>query len=123
MERDTEFAIGPLPEHVEPDFMVSPVRCAEEMGEVLRANPYLSKDYIDSAKAGKVFVYIAGISDKRLVFLSAENFPERKIEIECVYPHSGRVLDRIREWIDNYVSVNGFPLPFKDENQMEFMLT
>jgi len=70
-----------------------------------------------------VFVYTVGINDKRLVFLSAKYFPERKMEVECVYPHSESVLDRIRDWINNYVSLNGFPLPFKDENQMEFALT
>jgi hypothetical protein len=122
LEVDTEFAAGPMPECVEPDFMVKSVHRADEMAEVLRANPYLPKPYLESARAGEVFVYIAGINDKRLVFLSAENFPERKIEIECVYPHSERVLARLRDWITNYVSHNGFPLPFEDENQMEFEL-
>ena len=123
LELDMEFAIGPIPEYAEPDFMLKAVHHADEMAEVLRANPYLPKPYLESARAGEVFVYIAGINDKRLVFLRAESFPERKIEIECVYPHSERVLTRLRDWITNHVSLNGFPLPFKDENQMEFAFT
>jgi hypothetical protein len=121
LELDTEFAIGPLPEYVEPDFMVKVVHHADEMAEVLRANPYLPKVYIKSARVGDVFVYIVGINDKRLVFLSAENFPERKVKIECVYPYSERIMNRLREWIDNYVYVHGFPLTFNDGSQMEFV--
>ena len=121
IELDTEFAPGPLPEYEGLDFMVKPVRRGEEMAEVLVYNPYPPRTYLESAKAGEIFVYIAGISEKRLVFLSAENFPERKIEIERVYPHSEHIMVRLREWIDNYVFYNGFPLTFKDENQMEFV--
>ena len=121
IELDTEFAPGPLPEYEGLDFMVKPVRRGEEMAEVLVYNPYPPRTYLESAKAGEIFVYIAGISEKRLVFLSAENFPERKIEIERVYPHSEHIMVRLREWIDNYVYYNGFPLTFKDENQMEFV--
>ena len=91
------------------------------MAEVLVYNAFLPKTYLESAKAGEIFVYIAGMSVKRLVFLRVESFPEKKIEIEYVYPYSEHAMVRLREWIDSYVYYNGFPLTFKDENQMEFM--
>lgn len=123
LERNTEFAKGSLPEYIETDFSFKPVRWAKEVTEVLYVNPYLPKKYLKSARDGKSFVYIFGISEKRLVFLSTQILPEKKIEIECVYPHSDRILTRLREWIDTYVIINGFPLAFKDENQMELELS
>lgn len=67
-------------------------------------------------------MYMVGISSKRLLFLRVEKFPDRKIEIERVYPHSESIMPHLREWIENYVSANGFPLGYKDENQMELAL-
>lgn len=122
LEWNAKFAIGPIPDCVEPDFMVKSVHSTEEISEILKVNPYMPMIYFESARRGDVFVYVVGIHDKRLVFLSAKKFPERKIEIELVYPHSERVTGRLREWIDDYVYVNGFPLVFKDENQLEFAL-
>ncbi|MEI6424669.1 MAG: hypothetical protein WCP55_20805, partial [Lentisphaerota bacterium] len=117
LERNSELARGPLPKYQDSDFSVKPVRRAGDMAEVLYSNHHPPKEYLKLAKSGDCYAYVTGISTKRLVFLSAKSFPESKIEIERVYPHSDRILARLREWIDNYVHVNGFPLPFKDENQ------
>ncbi|MFA6294569.1 MAG: hypothetical protein WC637_22445 [Victivallales bacterium] len=122
MDRNTEFAQGPLPEYLDSEFSVKPVRRAGDMTEVLRGNQQPPEAYLELAKAGEYFVYIAGISDKHLVFLSVAKFPERKIEVEHIYPRSERILTLLRKWIENHISVNGFPLELKDDNQIEFSL-
>lgn len=52
LERDTGFVPGPLPQFMEPDFKIMPVSRAEEIAEVLIANPNLPKDLLEMAKDG-----------------------------------------------------------------------